>query len=511
MTGLLMTIPAATALLPQSGSGVDSYDNTLTIEWHHKMVFAREHRVEFTGGAIAKFGPTTITAEKITLWLTDTRREGEAQGQVHLDDPIGHIDGDLIDFNWTKKTGEGKNVSIVADDARISADTIHMTEKGWEMTNAYATPFSQKHPVFETKAPKIVIKAGSSVKATKPSFYLFKKKVITLPSYKFGLGNRGGGGISLPAVSYSAGAGFGFSWRNDFQLDDRTDILAGFAARQQTATGANVQYSRSMLPSNGIIDNIPPISDLNERFFWGYFDNVYVRTPRDEEAFVNSKRQTIAVGAALNQGSVGRRQDALFTKPAELIYEASSAFDGFHFIGQGRLQSIRQESGPNNDRGMLTGILATPPITLARGLRTSVRLDGTAYLQGGGDFEWGQAQLGLIYDTSRYVRFGAAYVYGGEQGRPIFEADRLFSAHAVHLRTDLDLGHTHLNVLSKFDTDGRDWYDTEFGVSQQVGILEPYFIYRQFPKGYSFGLRLRVDSIVDALERRQKIGTQSKK
>ena len=41
--------------------------------------------------------------------------------------------------------------------------------------------------------------------------------------------------------------------------------------------------------------------------------------------------------------------------------------------------------------------------------------------------------------------------------------------------------------------------------SQVIDCVEPYLVVRQFPRGYGFGINLRVDNLVEVIRRRQGI------
>ena len=45
---------------------VESIDSVLTVEWRHKQIRPGDGSVVFSGGVVAKYGVTTLQADKLT-------------------------------------------------------------------------------------------------------------------------------------------------------------------------------------------------------------------------------------------------------------------------------------------------------------------------------------------------------------------------------------------------------------------------------------------------------------
>ena len=245
----------------------------------------------------------------------------------------------------------------------------------------------------------------------------------------------------------------------------------------------------------------PPVDDFGERFAGGYLDSLFVRRPAMERENVTARRSSITLATTFNQTMVARANNELYSKPVELIVEEGRDVGGFGLLANGRLQSIREEGGPNASRGVFSGSALAPAVQLANGLDTHLRFDASAYL-GKERYHWTQLQAGLIYRPSAQLRLGGAYVIASQSGQPLFENDRLFSMRAFHGRFDVDFGSTRVSLLSKYDFDRRKWYDNEIGFSQVAGPVEPFVIFREFPRTISFGLRFRADEVFDRIQRR---------
>src|SRR5262249_37167624 len=114
----------------------------------------------------------------------------------------------------------------------------------------------------------------------------------------------------------------------------------------------------------------------------------------------------------------------------------------------------------------------------------------------------------LVFKPIPQLTLGAAYIAGGQGGRPDFISDELVSKNAAHFRADLNLGPTQISYLAKYDMNGKGWYDREFSVSQAVGCLEPFITGREFPRDYVLGVRLRLGDFFDMLQRRKQTRTK---
>ncbi|HZH97697.1 MAG TPA: hypothetical protein VEX38_01890, partial [Fimbriimonadaceae bacterium] len=482
-------------------SQVDKIDDVLTVEWNEKRIQVSPHVITFTGGVRALYGPTVLTADKLTLYLDPDARYGIAEGNVHVEDPDGRVDASYLKFDWRNRTGQGRDVQVEAGGLLLRAGGIEMGQKLWELTEVYATPCDEGTPLFALRSPRVTVTPGQGGVARSAQLSLLGNRIVTLKQYRFSFTRRGGGALRLPSPSFSNGR-FGIAWNNEVALTRGTTIYGGFRAKQREKTSANLEVTRNLMAGDSIVGAPPPRSDLEERFGFGYFDNIYIQRPSDERDLIGFRRSTISVGAGWNQGAAARRVDTVFTKPVEGVYQVGALSNGLAFDGQVRLQSIRAFDGPTQLRALVNSNILLPALDFGSGLYTHVRLSGTGYLNKGGTFGWGAAQAGLVFKASRQLRLGASLVRGFETGTPAFEADRLYSTNALHLRTDIDFGATKLNLLGKYDFDRRSWYDYEIAVTQAAGCVEPFVAYRRFPSTLTFGLRLRIDDFLELINRR---------
>lgn len=500
MTDLWAALTVAAAVGGQNPAPtVEQVDDVLTVEWRRKTIRPSDGAVIFSGGVVARYGVTELHSDSLTIYQSETRREGIAEGAVRLIDPDGTARANRLEFNWANQTAHGDAVNIVMSGLHMDAEKIDIKPGEWTLLGVSAAPEAGSRPVVGLKSRRIVYRPGLKGRAYRPSFSVFGNKLITLPSYDFG-GKGSQDGLRLPAVSLSNG--LGLNWRSSVLVDDRTRLGGGFRARRGDWPGAQVELTRSLLPRDEPGTLRPPESDFGERFGFGYFDSLFVRRPSVEREIVGARRSSVTLASTFNQSMVARLVDSnLYSKPIELIVEEGRDVGGFGFLANVRHQAIREAGGAHEWRTVLAGSALAPGYSIAPGLDTHLRLDTSAFL-GRERYQWAQVQAGLIFRPSHQLRIGAAYVLASQSGTPLFENDRLFAMRSFHGRMDVDFGSTRVSLLSKFDFGRRKWYDNEIGFSQVAGPLEPFIVFREFPRTISFGVRFRADEVFDRIQRR---------
>lgn len=499
MTDAWGALAVAVALTGQGTQAtVEPIDNVLVVEWRHKQIRPADGAVIFSGGVVAHYGVTTLTAEKLTLYQAEKHKEGMAEGNVHIQDPDGDVTAESLRFDWLNQTGNGSHVKVAIEGLWLNAEILEITPGEWRLRNVVAAPDNSRHPLFAVRSPDVSYRQGRGGTARRLGVTVAGARLITLPSYRFGA-RRLTDGLRLPSVSYNQG--FGIAWQSSYLFDDRSRLSGGFRAKRGNRPGAQVELTRSLLPRNEPGTLSPPESDLTERFSYGYLDSVYVRRPSEEQDAVGFRRSSVTLGATANQSPVGRLSQSLVTKPFDLIFEEGRQFKDVGLFANLRYQSLSEDDGVSEKRAILSGAALARPVQLGKGLTTQLRVNYSGFT-GDNSFAWGQVQVGLLYNPTSWLRMGAAYVYGSQTGTPTFELDRLFASKAFHGRMDLDFGSTRLSFLSKFDFDRKKWYDNELGLSQVMGPIEPFVIFREFPRTITFGVRLTAERAFDRLRRR---------
>lgn len=491
------------ALTVGGQSQITNVDKILTVEWHRQTVRPAEGAVTFEGGVIARYGETTVRSDKLIIIqkkATETspaQNYAKAEGHVRIEDPEGTATASVMEFDWTKTLGQGKDVNLVSAGLGLRADAVHLDQNGSQFLGTSINPTLHGPILFNAKA--VLIRPDGSGSAKNVGLNMFGRQVISLKSYSFGAKEQAG--LRLPNVSYNRG--FGVAWQSTFFLDDRTTYGGSLRARKGEAPGVAIQMSRSLLPRAEPGGITTSLSDLSERFENGFFESVRVRSPQEERVSISYRRSSLGVSASWNQSAIARKEVRAFSKPLEIIAENGRPFGEFGLFSQVRLQQIHAEAGSVINRAYATATLLGPETSVARNLKTLVRLDGTAYT-GKKSFSWAQGLAGLTYQPHPRFRMGGALSQAAELGSPDFLADRLFSSSAFHLRGDVDFGSTMVSYLGKYDFDRSKWYDNEISVRQVIGALEPYITYREFPRSFSFGFSLRLDQTLERLARRAK-------
>jgi len=500
--------PLLVFLIPAAAGGrqtqtTHQVDQILTVKSYRYAAILRPPSITFEDRVIATYGATTLTCDRLVINMEEGHKHGLAEGHVHIQDPDGNLSADRLFFDWVHRTGSALDVDVHVQGVMIHAKSVIVGPKLWTLEDIYATPCDgESRPLLAIRAPEAIISPGGDATILHPQLYVLGRKVVTLRRYTISP-NRRGNGQPIPSVSYNRSSGFSAGWNPGLSLDDSTAINGSVRGGQHQRPSEDLLLSRSLLPPSQSLGGFIPRSDFEERFNFSYFGNVFIGTPDAERAYVSARRQSLSVGTAWNEYPAARLQTDAFTKPIELIYERADTFGGFGAYAQIRAQKIQELHGASENRVITSAAVLLPEIDFGRRVYTDIRLDGSAFTGDKNTFGWGHMQLGLVAKPTKYVRLGAAYELAFETGTPTFRSDRLFKTHSLDLRADLVLGPRKLSVLEKYDPLGKRWYDTEFQVSQVMSCVEPFLIYRQFPRGYAIGIRLRVDGLLDTIRRRQ--------
>lgn len=476
--------------------------------------FPKTGVTSYSEGVTAKFGPTTITADRLELHYAEGEKYGVATGHVHLDDPEGDLDAAYIIFWWGPKKGPDGQMAV-ADTVRIQFDNISakadyavVRPQRWELYNVEGTNCRRPLPLFAVRSKKLVLVPGKSGTIAKPHLIVLGKDLLTLPTRQFSLDRRNPG-LQIPTISYRKDAGLGLDWSSGLLIDDQSVMQGHFDSFPRQFPSYSVLYARSFVPADVGMTKITARSELEERFSWSYFDDIRVSKPESSLGLTHRVRNALTVESIWNTGSSARLEPEHFSKALDVAYEHSGPVKGFGFFGQVRGQTIRREDEPFLTRGLAYAAIQAPVVNLAKGLNTDVRFDLSGIMGGHGLFGWARAQAGLNFRPIPQLTLGAAYIRAAEAGRPDYFADRLYSKDAAHFRADLNLGPTKISYLAKYDINRKNWYDKEFSISQVVGCLEPFLIRREFPRDYVLGVRLRFGNLFDVLERRKQTRTKT--
>lgn len=480
------------------------FGRSVTIEAAHKEVDLKTNLVTFSGDVQVTYDVEVIRADRVVVVLDPTGTESEpgryrvlhgtATGNVKLIDPDGIVESDELTYDWTTRSGTASRVKMDVAGVRITAESANLRPGMYELVGVWGTSCPG---LFELRSRRVVVVPGSRARVEKPLLRVAGTQLPALPTQSYGLTSRTTG-LRMPTLSFKRGEGVGVAWRSSFDLGSNTALAASFRATPNRMPGYGLQLTRTFAPDSGPSS---PRSELDERFSYGFLEHIGVPSPSFEREFLAETRHTLSVNSLWNLRVDARTTSYELSKPIEAVYERGGTIGRGSALAQLRLQSLDVSGAPSEHRaiGFLSYDPGLQPFT--SNLEPLIRVDAAAFA-GRSSFGWGRVQAGLAFMPTRQVRLSGAFMMGNEFGSPAYEFDRLYATRAFHARADFDLGPTKISLLGKYDLDRRVWYDREYSISQVAGCLEPYILYRQFPSGFRFGIRLRLDDFLELLNRR---------
>lgn len=481
---------------------VERIDATLTVIWRRKSVDIERNVATFSEGVEIQYGPTTVRADRLVLHLDPEERHGRADGNVLLTDPDGTIHASALAFNWLLRTGDAENVELDALDVMIRARSMHIEPNRWEFLDVEASPCDENPSPVSLRSPRIVIEPGKRATLTKARLAVFGLALPTLPKAIISLDRRATG-LRPPTVSQRRGAGIGLQWNSGFLLDDQTSLAGAFSTFPRSRPSYSLEIARSTVDPEAATGIIGLRSDLSERFRHGYFDNVSVAEPEQEHKWLDEPRNTLSVGSYWSQYSFARAGNASFNKPLEVGYETAMRVPGASGIAQLRAQRIDEVGGGSATRATLSASVAPRSIRLGSGLETHIRFDTSVFASQNGPYGWTRAQIGVLARPVSGLTLGLAYVDSAQAGTPDFDIDRLLSSRGWIYRVDYAMGPRSISYMQKWDSPSRAWFDREYAVKQTMGCFEGSVTYREVANEFRFGLQLRLDRFVNAIQRRE--------
>lgn len=500
--------PPADAGVAQQRS-VQTFDEGLTVEYGALEGDVQAGTVLFKDGVIARYGTTVLRSK--TLLLDRANRRGIAEQGVTVDDPDATLSASRLSFTWREKGDEDAEPGLTlgeAEDAEIRVDIVRLKAKRMvaypgriEMEDVQGTATNRDSVPYSLLAEKATILEGEKVVLERVNLEIFGQKIGPLPRYTIGLTKRCPG-ISLPSIKEDNGK-IGLSWKLNVPIDSQTVASASVRSFEGDAPGISARIAHSPLRDDQTEAFIDPVSDLGERFSFGWFNNINVKTPEEEADYYRQPRLSYAVETAFNRSAGTRRGNTGdISIPISLIYETGGSIGDAGYLLNGRLQAITPDEGaPTIGRAMLFGAYSLPSREIAPGVSSHTRADIFQTFSEGGAYGWARAEAGLTY-RSGGITLGAAAAIGEDYGTPDFEFDRLFAEKEILLRGDYAVGPYKLSVLSKYDLDRGRIYDREWTASIVADAFEPFILYREFPSDYRFGVRFRIEGFFETLRRR---------
>jgi hypothetical protein len=472
-----------------------SYANGLTVTAPQHVINVENKTEEWLGGVVVTYGPTTITADRMTLHLDDDDPYGETIGNVKLTDPEGTLTASDLTFHWKKKTGTGHTVVITVSMLKLQAESIDIQPDLWTLRNVGATGCKLKLPLYFINTREVRIRPSKGITAIRPQISVFGQKLPTLPTQGLSFGGTGAS-FDLPYPTYRNERGFGINWTNALEFGTETGLFTRYAVYQRSLPFYNAALMHSLLKGEK-----PETvrTEIGDRLGFAYFDSVQVRNPASERMYLGTRR--LDVGIASTFGIDARDTTTVkekINKPIELVGHASGEVSGFAAMGIVRAQQVRIGNGATKSRTILEQNVLTPSLDLGPNLTAFARLDAAEFM-GESRYNWIRGQAGIAYEPLSNIRLGVSYTSSKAWGIPDFPYDAPFRSREVGMRADFDFDTTQLRLLVKYDPSDRSIFDREFYFSQVIGCIEPFVVYRERPHKFFVGIKLPINRVFDRL------------
>lgn len=461
-----------------------------------------------------QYEDVTLSADKVTIYLGPPIN-GEvnpvpqatviAEGHAVLTSKVGRVAASYIEFNYKSKIGRATAANIQAPGLAVDAKTVDIVP-GKYILHDVAASSTEPRPVFLINAREITVRVGTDLVANNASLKLFGHTVGRFKRLSKSLDDRVSG-LNYPSLTLNSALQPGISTNSSILLDNYTAAAGSYGAESRSYPGYSLQVSRSAIDPGQTAGFITPRTNLDERFGYGYFDNVQVHDLQHEQAYVGADREVISVGTFWNRSTVDRLNSQVFSKPGEVTFEKSLGFGSFKTLSQVSVEDVRLESskgylqpdvGYGTDHLRFVGetIVEAPNWKLNPSTTGHLRFVGATFDGGNHSFTWAQAQLGAVHQLPRYFKIGAALALATEIGSPLFLSDRLYSRASLNLRSDFAYGPRKISLIGKYDFDRNRFFDRELYFSQLSGLFEPFVAIRAFPGSFRIGFQLRLDNML---------------
>jgi hypothetical protein len=472
-----------------------SYANGLTVSAPRHIIDVDQKTEEWLGGVTATYGPTTITADRMTLHLNEEDPYGETIGHVKLIDPEGTITAADLTFHWKTKTGTGHAVNVNVSMLQLQAESVDIQPDLWTLRNVGATGCKLKTPLYYIHTREVRIRPNKAIRAIRPQISIFGQKLITLPTQSLTFGGSGTS-FDLPYPTYRPQRGFGINWSNQIEMGTETALFTRYAVYQHSLPFYNAAIMHSLLKGEKP-ETIR--TEIGDRLGFGYFDSVQVRSPDSERQYLATRRLDIGLASTFgaDAGDTTSLEEKI-NKPIEFVGQASGEIASFAAYGLVRAQQVRIGNGPAKNRVIFEQNLLSPSYDLGKNLSAFARLDAAEFV-GGNRYNWVRGQAGVAYDTLANIRLGVSYTSSRAWGMPDFPYDAPFRSHEVGMRADLDFDTTQIRLLLKYDPTQQAIFDRELYFSQVIGCIEPFMVYRERPHKFFVGIKLPINRVFDRL------------
>ena len=143
---------------------------------------ADEKKVTATGKVEIDYKGSKLSCDKITL--NTLTKEGEAEGNIRLDDKNGLITGSKIEYNFQNKTGTILDADFIANPYFGKARRLEkISDSEFIAMHSYISTCSFDKPHYRMNTSKVDFIRGDKLKAEDASFFIDKIPLLYLPSF----------------------------------------------------------------------------------------------------------------------------------------------------------------------------------------------------------------------------------------------------------------------------------------------------------------------------------------
>lgn len=455
----------------------------------------------FEGEVVATYGLSTITTDRLVLYLDPTKQRGLAEGTTKLTDPEGQVEAKRIEFQWKldARSAKASFVKVSIAGIVLQADAAELQGEKWRFTGVLAQPCAENDTLtfrmrsLEVEPGKQAISRGVTLRAG-------GKSIATLPRYVVSLDRRTEG-LQWPQLGYRNGSGVGVTWKSGIDLGSETFFDGSFSSFPGRRASGDATFTKSFVDPERSRAIVTPRSELSESYGNAFMSSIKVKTPEQEREFVRAPRLSVSVGSSWNQGRFGTA-GGQFNKPWEVILEASDDVRGWGVYGQARFQRVGTAGGAYQERPVLLGVISAPPTRLSRTTTLDLRADLRGMANEERDYGWirGSATVSTLLSEAARLSFG--YGEAVDSGLAAYSFDLPDAKRVYSGRVDLAFGPTKFGALLRWNADDRRTFGREIFVSQVAGCFEPFVVWQERTNRWSFGFTYRPAKELDRLKDR---------
>jgi len=197
-----------------------------------------------TGAARLEQGPTTITADQITL---QHRYLGTATGNVHVVDPSSDIHSSKAWFNLREETARLADARILAlgNNYYLTAKDLHKsTGQRYHASDASITTCTgdTARPDWSISARQIDVHLNGMAKARDAYFDVLGRPVVPVPFVEINTNNERHSGFLTPRYGYSSLNGGVYEQPYFLDINRSQDMTAQLDVETSTRVGGQLEY-----------------------------------------------------------------------------------------------------------------------------------------------------------------------------------------------------------------------------------------------------------------------------